>query len=210
MNAVQRVVIRVDASIEMGMGHLMRCLSLARALADDGANVFFLLRSHAAGLTRLIEGEGHSVRLLPDPDGRRMLRRRTEPPMRTGCRRPGRRMPSRRRRRSIASAQSTGSLSTTMHSMRGGSACSASGCLASLRSMILPIGTTTATSCSTRTWFWKWKSRYRGRLPATCKPLLGPPYALLRREFAERRKSLRERSGKVGRILVCYGGSDPG
>ena len=70
MNAVQRVVIRVDASIEMGMGHLMRCLSLARALADDGASVFFLLRSHAAGLTRLIEGEGHSVRLLPDPDRR--------------------------------------------------------------------------------------------------------------------------------------------
>ncbi len=32
--------------------------------------------------------------------------------------------------------------------------------------------------------------RYRGRLPATCKPLLGPPYALLRREFAEQRKSL--------------------
>ncbi len=38
-------------------------------LADDhGANVFFLLRSHAARLTGLIEGEGHSVRLLPDPE----------------------------------------------------------------------------------------------------------------------------------------------
>ena len=61
MNAVQRVVVRVDAAIEMGMGHLMRCLSLARALAGDGANVFFLLRNHAAGLTRLIEGEGQSA-----------------------------------------------------------------------------------------------------------------------------------------------------
>ena len=71
MNAVQRIVVRVDASTEMGMGHLMRCLSLARDLADDhGANVFFLLRSHAAHLTGLIEGEGHSVRLLPDPDRR--------------------------------------------------------------------------------------------------------------------------------------------
>ncbi len=70
MNAVQRAVVRVDASIEMGMGHLVRCLSLARALADNGASVFFLLRSHAAGLTRLIEGEGHAVRLLL-PDERR-------------------------------------------------------------------------------------------------------------------------------------------
>ena len=70
MSAEQRVVIRVDASVEMGMGHLMRCLSLARALADDGTKVFFLLRGHAAGLTHLIEGEGHAVRLLPDPERR--------------------------------------------------------------------------------------------------------------------------------------------
>ena len=50
MNSAQRVVIRVDASIEMGMGHLMRCLSLAGALAGDGTKVFFLMRSHAAAL----------------------------------------------------------------------------------------------------------------------------------------------------------------
>src|SRR5438034_7057029 len=68
MNSVQQVVIRVDASIEMGMGHLTRCLSLANALAEDGARAYFVMRSHAAALSRLIEGEGHAVRLLPDPD----------------------------------------------------------------------------------------------------------------------------------------------
>jgi UDP-2,4-diacetamido-2,4,6-trideoxy-beta-L-altropyranose hydrolase len=51
--------------------------------------------------------------------------------------------------------------------------------------------------------------RYRGLLPATCKLLLGPRYALLRPEFAERRKSLARRNGEVNRIFVCYGGSDP-
>src|SRR6266568_5895138 len=54
------------------------------------------------------------------------------------------------------------------------------------------------------------ESRYRGRLSSTCRPLLGPYYALLRPDFAEQRKSLTGRSGKVDRILVCYGGSDPG
>jgi len=49
----------------------MRCLSLARARADEGAEVLFLLRSHAAALTTLIRGEGHSVCLLPDPQHRR-------------------------------------------------------------------------------------------------------------------------------------------
>ena len=71
MSLIRRVAIRVDASTEMGMGHLMRCLSIANALADGGSEVVFLLRSHAAALTTLIEAEGHKVRLLPDPPERR-------------------------------------------------------------------------------------------------------------------------------------------
>ena len=34
-------------------------------------------------------------------------------------------------------------------------------------------------------------------------------YALLRKEFAEIRKHLRERSGEIKRILIFFGGSDP-
>jgi UDP-2,4-diacetamido-2,4,6-trideoxy-beta-L-altropyranose hydrolase len=54
------------------------------------------------------------------------------------------------------------------------------------------------------------ETRYQGRVPATCRELLGPRYALLRPEFPEERKSMVGRSGEVHRILVCYGGSDPG
>jgi UDP-2,4-diacetamido-2,4,6-trideoxy-beta-L-altropyranose hydrolase len=46
-------------------------------------------------------------------------------------------------------------------------------------------------------------------VPAGCRLLLGPRYALLRPEFAEQRKSVGGRSGDVRRIVVCYGGSDP-
>ncbi|OIQ88342.1 UDP-2,4-diacetamido-2,4,6-trideoxy-beta-L-altropyranose hydrolase [mine drainage metagenome] len=50
---------------------------------------------------------------------------------------------------------------------------------------------------------------YRDRVPAHCRRLLGPGYALLRREFREARARLRHRDGSVRRVLISFGGSDP-
>jgi len=52
-------------------------------------------------------------------------------------------------------------------------------------------------------------SRYEGLVPDYCVKLIGPRYALLRPEFAEAYRSLKERDGAVRRILVFFGGSDP-
>ncbi len=41
-----RVAIRVDASREIGTGHVRRCMSLASALEDKGADVTFIARRH--------------------------------------------------------------------------------------------------------------------------------------------------------------------
>ena len=51
--------------------------------------------------------------------------------------------------------------------------------------------------------------RYQGLLPKQCKTLLGPAYVLLRPEFEEARQGLRTRDGTVKRIVVFFGGSDP-
>jgi spore coat polysaccharide biosynthesis predicted glycosyltransferase SpsG/RimJ/RimL family protein N-acetyltransferase len=51
--------------------------------------------------------------------------------------------------------------------------------------------------------------RYKDLLPCDCKKLLGPRYALLRPEFVEARKNLRQRDGQVSRALVFFGGVDP-
>ena len=50
--------------------------------------------------------------------------------------------------------------------------------------------------------------RYAGLVPATCKLLLGPSFALLRPEFTERRALSRARSGPIKRVLVSFGGVD--
>lgn len=52
------------------------------------------------------------------------------------------------------------------------------------------------------------QTRYTGKVPAQCQLLLGPRYALLRDEFRELRKQVHPRSGRVKKILVFFGGAD--
>lgn len=60
-----RVAFRVDASIDIGTGHVMRCLTLADALKKQGAQSTFICRLHDGHLLSLIAQRGHSVRALP-------------------------------------------------------------------------------------------------------------------------------------------------
>ena len=45
-----RVIFRVDASLQMGTGHVMRCLTLAQVLKENGADVEFICRKHKGNL----------------------------------------------------------------------------------------------------------------------------------------------------------------
>jgi UDP-2,4-diacetamido-2,4,6-trideoxy-beta-L-altropyranose hydrolase len=50
---------------------------------------------------------------------------------------------------------------------------------------------------------------YEGLIPASAKALVGPRYALLRPEFAQWRAVPRRRDGRLRRMAVSFGGSDP-
>ncbi len=50
--------------------------------------------------------------------------------------------------------------------------------------------------------------RYGARLPASCRQLLGPRYALLQPGYAERHQRASPRKGAVRRILIYFGGAD--
>ena len=60
-----RVLIRTDASLQIGIGHVMRCLTLATALAKRGAQVQFMCRTHDGHLIDLIKERGFAVISLP-------------------------------------------------------------------------------------------------------------------------------------------------
>lgn len=58
-------VFRADASLQMGTGHVMRCLTLADALTAKGAECQFICRAHTGNLIGFIRGKGYVVHELP-------------------------------------------------------------------------------------------------------------------------------------------------
>jgi len=59
-----QIAIRVDASIQIGTGHVMRCLTLADALKQRGADVYFICRQHRGDLNAFIESKSYTVFIL--------------------------------------------------------------------------------------------------------------------------------------------------
>lgn len=62
-----RFAFRVDASAEMGLGHVKRCLSLAHQLREMGAAVVFVARPLGVDVPAATRAEGFDCVLLPAP-----------------------------------------------------------------------------------------------------------------------------------------------
>lgn len=202
-------VFRVDASVEMGLGHLTRCLTLANALAGGGMRSCFLMRSHAAGLVQMVEKAGHAVRLLPDP---------VRPASETGndALQHAHWLPTTRQQdaeQTCSALVSIGSaewLIVDHYALdaRWERACRREG----LRILAIDDLADRDHDCEMlldQNLVLGMETRYRDRVSAACVQLLGPSYALLRPEFAAQRRLLAQRDGRIDRILICFGGSDP-
>jgi UDP-2,4-diacetamido-2,4,6-trideoxy-beta-L-altropyranose hydrolase len=64
-----KIAIRVDAGLEMGTGHLMRCLALAQAWQDAGGNTVFVMAMEAPVLEKRLKVEGMEVLYLDTRTG---------------------------------------------------------------------------------------------------------------------------------------------
>lgn len=60
-----QITLRTDASLQIGIGHVMRCLTLADALKARGHDCHFICRAHDGHLVELIRAKGHAVTVLP-------------------------------------------------------------------------------------------------------------------------------------------------
>ncbi|MCZ2443319.1 MAG: UDP-2,4-diacetamido-2,4,6-trideoxy-beta-L-altropyranose hydrolase [Flavobacteriales bacterium] len=59
-----KIVIRVDASLQISTGHVIRCLTLANTLREKGAYCEFICREHKGNLIHYIEQHGFTVHRL--------------------------------------------------------------------------------------------------------------------------------------------------
>ncbi len=59
-------VFRVDASLHIGTGHVMRCLTLASELARQQYQILFICRPHIGNLIDKIKSYGYGVETLPE------------------------------------------------------------------------------------------------------------------------------------------------
>jgi UDP-2,4-diacetamido-2,4,6-trideoxy-beta-L-altropyranose hydrolase len=58
------IIFRVDASLQIGTGHVMRCLTLGDTLRERGARCTFVCRPHSGHLLEMITHRGHRVLAL--------------------------------------------------------------------------------------------------------------------------------------------------
>lgn len=58
------IVFRADASVSIGTGHVMRCLTLANALQEQGYECQFICREHSGNLIGFIQRQGYRVHIL--------------------------------------------------------------------------------------------------------------------------------------------------
>lgn len=190
------VIFRVDASIHIGSGHVMRCLTLADRLQELGANVGFICKESPGNLIDFIRKKNmFAIYSLPDSPPLSLSAWSTDAE-KTGAILQQKKRPfdwlivdhyaldhrwESRVRRFVKKVMVIDDLANRPHDC----------------DLLLDQN------------YYREKNRYLELIPKTCCQLLGLQYILLRKEFSEARKSLLPRNGKVRRILIFFGSSDP-
>lgn len=200
--ATLKIAIRADAGSSIGIGHVMRCLTLAAELRSRGAEVVFISRERAGDACGYIEQQGFPVHRLPaasDPlsePGHRWLGVSPEEDA--------------RQVRTVLAALGRVDWLIVDHygldarwesQMRTHAA----------RILVIDDVADRPHDCDLlldQNLYPDAHTRYRQLVPPACRQLLGPSYALLRPEFRRMREELGVRELDRGHLLISFGGSD--
>ncbi|MDD5176144.1 MAG: UDP-2,4-diacetamido-2,4,6-trideoxy-beta-L-altropyranose hydrolase [Sterolibacterium sp.] len=184
-----RVAFRVDASSAIGSGHLMRCLALADLLREHGTETLFVTRAAEQPWRALLRQHGHGVSALSsDSDDPAQDAKETRAALMDGN------WPD------WLVVDHYGLDSQWEAALR-----TSCGRIFAIDDIGRPHDCDLLLDQNVL----DNPESYRDQVPANCRRLLGPGYALLRREFREERARLRHRNGRVHRVLISFGGSDP-
>ncbi len=205
-----RVIFRTDASVQIGIGHVMRCLTLADALRKRGAECRFICREHEGNLLEQIRQRGFDAYGLPIS---------SEDIGPTGIHDENNSRPSTwigSDWAADAAQTKVGAGETAVDWLIVDHYALDARWEKALRPMcrglmVIDDLADRQHDCDLlldQNYYCNQGQRYQGLLPEQCVTLLGPDYVLLRPEFDEARHQLRVRDGIIKRILIFFGGSD--
>jgi len=207
-----KITFRTDASLIIGTGHVMRCLTLAMALKRKGAEVLFVCREHPGHLCEEIAARGFMVARMPVMSDRQAdeTTGKVERPDYAHWIGALWKQDAEETRQAINKTFSTIDWLIVDHyalDARWETVLRPH----TKRLMVIDDLADRSHDCDLlldQNLIAGMESRYNGLVPPGCTCLLGPRHALLRPQFAEAREKLRARDGSVQRILVFFGGGD--
>jgi UDP-2,4-diacetamido-2,4,6-trideoxy-beta-L-altropyranose hydrolase len=202
-----QVLIRTDASVAIGSGHVMRCLTLAAALRERGAQVAFICRELPGHLCERIEASGFRVLRLLAPgaaDGFEAAE-----PAHAAWLGVDRQTDARQCTELLARQARADWLLVDHYALDRRWETALRPCAG--RIMAIDDLADRAHDCDLlldQNYYCDQQERYGALVPDVCVRLLGPSHALLRPEFVAARAALGPRDGSVRRVLVFFGASD--
>ena len=206
-----RIVFRTDASLTIGTGHVMRCLTLASALRDRDAAVSFICREHDGHLCDLIEERGFSVSRLPAFRAGTQTKDSSAPAVWLGA---SWQEDAEQTRATIEASGEKPEWLVVDHyalNQRWESALRTSvGHIMVIDDLAdrvhdcdILLDQNLVAQMHTR-----YTGKYTGKVPPACGMLLGPNYALLQPIYAELHQRIPLREGPIRSIFIFFGGVD--
>lgn len=187
------VVIRADASVSIGSGHVMRCLTLAEALRRQGAAVEFVCRNEPGHLLELIRERGFVAHALAC-DERKELDWAEDA------------------RQTLAALGDRSFDGLVVDHYRLDARWESQVGVACRRLMVIDDLANRPHECDLlldQNYYSDPEVRYQSLLPKRCRQWLGPGHALLAAEYEQALQHHQPRDAKIDRVLVFFGGSDP-
>lgn len=197
------IVFRVDASIAIGTGHVMRCRTLAAALKKHGANIQFITRAHPGHLEDMLAHDGFTVTLLPQPPC--IENKGDDYATWLGVSQ----QDDAEQTIAVLKNQQCDWLIVDHYGLDRVWETQLQSHTRKL--MVIDDLANRSHECDMlldQNYAVGGQERYLAWMPAHCQLLLGPRYALLRPEYAQYRKTMASRTGDVKRLFVFMGGAD--
>jgi UDP-2,4-diacetamido-2,4,6-trideoxy-beta-L-altropyranose hydrolase len=202
------ITIRTDSFCSIGTGHLMRCLTLADALKEKGANVHFICRDLQGNLSHVAEEHGHKLHLLPAPKNDFKLQV-DNPPHASWLKVSWQDDLQDTQQITCSVPEKFDWLIVDSYAldyrweqkMRS----------AAHKIMVIDDLADRKHDCDLlldQNYFEFPETRYQNLVAEHCQKVLGPRYALLRPEFRQASKFCRMRGNGTVRIIVYFGGND--